>query len=77
MEMLETQTMGKVARRLIPYLMFCYFFCFLDRVNVGFAALQMNKDLGFRSDKNGHGRKMIEGFVRGSGRGRERPRRRV
>ena len=26
MEMLETQTMGKVARRLIPYLMFCYFF---------------------------------------------------
>ncbi len=55
MEMLETQTMGKVARRLIPYLMFCYFFCFLDRVNVGFAALQMNKDLGFTPEIFGFG----------------------
>jgi ACS family tartrate transporter-like MFS transporter len=25
----------------------CYFVCYLDRVNVGFAALQMNGDLGF------------------------------
>jgi len=47
--------MGKVARRLVPFLMLCYFFCFLDRVNVGFAALQMNKDLGFTASVFGFG----------------------
>jgi len=52
---LEQRTMGKVARRLVPFLMLCYFFCFLDRVNVGFAALQMNKDLGFTASVFGFG----------------------
>jgi ACS family tartrate transporter-like MFS transporter len=37
----------KVGRRLIPFLALLYFAAFLDRVNVGFAALQMNRDLGF------------------------------
>src|ERR1700726_3663164 len=37
----------KVAWRLVPLLMVCYFVAFLDRVNVGFAALTMNADLGF------------------------------
>jgi len=55
MDQLEQQTMRKVGRRLIPFLMLCYFFCFLDRVNVGFAALQMNKDLGFSSSVFGFG----------------------
>ena len=55
MDMLERQTMGKVGRRLIPFLMFCYFFCFLDRVNLGFAALEMNKDLGFSPSVFGFG----------------------
>ena len=36
----------KVALRLIPFLGVLYFFAFLDRVNVGFAALTMNADLG-------------------------------
>jgi ACS family tartrate transporter-like MFS transporter len=36
----------KVAWRLIPFLGMLYFFAFLDRVNVGFAALTMNADLG-------------------------------
>jgi len=36
----------KVALRLIPFLGILYFFSFLDRVNVGFAALTMNADLG-------------------------------
>jgi MFS transporter, ACS family, tartrate transporter len=36
----------KVAWRLIPFLGALYFFAFLDRVNVGFAALTMNADLG-------------------------------
>ena len=38
--------MRRVILRLVPFLMICYFFALLDRVNVGFAALQMNKDLG-------------------------------
>jgi sugar phosphate permease len=41
----EVSTMRKVAWRLLPFLMVCYFVSFLDRVNVGFAALQMVKGL--------------------------------
>ena len=37
--------MRKVAWRLLPFLMVCYFVSFLDRVNVGFGALQMVKGL--------------------------------
>lgn len=43
--LLEVQTMRKVAFRIVPFLMICYFVSFLDRVNLGFAALQMVKDL--------------------------------
>lgn len=46
---LEEATMRRVTLRLVPFLMACYFFALLDRVNVGFAALQMNKDLGLSS----------------------------
>ncbi|HEY7644987.1 MAG TPA: MFS transporter, partial [Hyphomicrobiales bacterium] len=38
---------AKAARRLLPFLCLCYVVNFLDRVNVGFAALAMNADLGF------------------------------
>src|SRR5680860_933718 len=38
---------AKATRRLIPFLCLCYAVNFLDRVNVGFAALAMNEDLGF------------------------------
>lgn len=55
MDPMEQSTMGKVGRRLIPFLMLCYFFNFLDRVNVSFAALQMNKDLGFSASAFGLG----------------------
>ena len=41
----ETSTMRRVAWRLVPFLMLCYFVSFVDRVNAGFAALEMNKDL--------------------------------
>ena len=44
-EAIEKQTMGKVKVRLIPFLLILYFFCLLDRVNVGYAALTMNADL--------------------------------
>lgn len=36
----------KIALRLVPYLMLLYFVAFLDRVNISFAALTMNRDLG-------------------------------
>jgi ACS family tartrate transporter-like MFS transporter len=42
---LELTTMRRVALRIVPFLMVCYFVSFLDRVNVGFAALQMVKQL--------------------------------
>lgn len=37
----------KAALRLIPFMFLLYIVAFLDRVNIGFAALQMNEDLGF------------------------------
>src|SRR3954447_16333726 len=43
---LEDRTIAKMAARLVPFLVLCYFVAYLDRVNVGFAALAMNHDLG-------------------------------
>jgi MFS transporter, ACS family, tartrate transporter len=42
---IEVQTMGKVTRRLVPFLMLCYFIAYLDRVNVSFAGATMSRDL--------------------------------
>ena len=42
MNEVEVRTIAKVTRRLVPFLMLCYFVAYLDRVNVGFAALTMN-----------------------------------
>ena len=39
----------KVSARLIPFLIVCYFVAYLDRVNVGFAAITMNQNLGLTS----------------------------
>jgi ACS family tartrate transporter-like MFS transporter len=44
---LEHSVLRKVRNRLIPFLGLLYFAAFIDRVNVGFAAAQMNRDLGF------------------------------
>ena len=52
---LEAQTLGKVARRLVPFLILCYFFAYLDRTNVAFASLTMNKELGLSSLAYGFG----------------------
>ncbi len=43
----EKATYAKVTRRLLPFLLLCYVVAYLDRVNVGFAKLQMSVDLGF------------------------------
>jgi sugar phosphate permease len=52
---LEARTMRRVAVRIVPFLMVCYFISFLDRVNLGFAALQMVRDLHFSSTVFGLG----------------------
>jgi ACS family tartrate transporter-like MFS transporter len=44
--MTEDQIFAKCARRLLPFIMLLYVVNYIDRVNVGFAALTMNKDLG-------------------------------
>jgi MFS transporter, ACS family, tartrate transporter len=43
---LEQITMRKVYLRILPFAALTYFMCYLDRINVGFAALTMNKDIG-------------------------------
>jgi ACS family tartrate transporter-like MFS transporter len=48
-------TLRKVTLRLIPFLFILYVVAWLDRVNVGFAGLQMNADLGFSSTAFGFG----------------------
>ena len=55
MEELEARTMRKISARLIPFLMICYFIAYLDRVNIGFAALTMNKSLGLTATMFGFG----------------------
>lgn len=51
----EDATVSAVTRRLIPFLFLLFVVNFLDRVNVGFAALQMNADLGLTPDVFGMG----------------------
>lgn len=48
-------TLRKVTFRLIPFLFLLYIVAWLDRVNVGFAALQMNADLGLSAAAFGFG----------------------
>ena len=52
---LETRVLRKITFRIVPFIMLLYFIAFLDRVNIGFAALEMNKDLGFSSTVFGFG----------------------
>ena len=44
---IETSTIRAISWRLIPFLILAYFLAYLDRVNLGFAALTMNADLKF------------------------------
>lgn len=45
----------KVSKRVIPFLIILYLFAYLDRVNISFASLQMNADLGFSTTVYGFG----------------------
>jgi ACS family tartrate transporter-like MFS transporter len=44
---LEKRTLRKITRRLIYFCMLLFILNYIDRINVGIAALQMNKELGF------------------------------
>jgi len=43
---IEQSAMRKVYVRLLPFAVLTYFFCYVDRINIGFASLTMNKDIG-------------------------------
>jgi len=45
-EVLERTTLRKVYFRLVPFCFLLYILCYVDRINVSFAALTMNQDLG-------------------------------
>lgn len=47
--------MSKVRRRLVPFVFLLYIVAYLDRINVGFAALQMNAALGLSASAYGLG----------------------
>ena len=51
----EQAIFSKIRLRLIPFLFLLYVVAYLDRVNVGFAALQMERDLGFGPQVYGRG----------------------
>ena len=51
----EDKVYAKVFWRLIPFLMLCYGVAYLDRVNLGFAKLQMAGELGFSESVYGLG----------------------
>ncbi len=51
----EEKTYARVFWRLIPFLMVCYAVAYLDRVNLGFAKLQMSAELGFAEGVYGLG----------------------
>jgi ACS family tartrate transporter-like MFS transporter len=52
---LSAVTLRKITWRLIPFLFLLYIIAWLDRVNVGFAGLEMNADLGFSPTVFGFG----------------------
>ena len=52
---IRARVLRRISWRLIPFMALLYFVAFLDRVNIGFAALSMNHDLGFSATVYGTG----------------------
>ncbi len=50
---IEARTVRKVQIRILPYLFLLYVISYLDRVNIGFAALTMNKEMAITSQQFG------------------------
>lgn len=54
---LEKRTVKKVMLRIVPYVFLLYIIAIIDRVNIGYAALEMNREIGITAE--------IFGFVSG------------
>lgn len=50
---LETQATRKIRARILPFVFLLYIVAFLDRINIGFAALTMNRAIGVSSEQFG------------------------
>src|SRR5450432_548688 len=50
---IEVRTIRKLKIRLLPFLFALYVVAFVDRINLGFAALTMNQELGISSQQFG------------------------
>jgi MFS transporter, ACS family, tartrate transporter len=48
-------TIAQVVRRLIPFIFICYVIAYIDRVNIGFAAAELQRDLGLSNSAYGLG----------------------
>ena len=49
MEMdIEKRTLRRITWRIVPFIMLLYLIAYIDRVNIGFAALTMKEDLGLK-----------------------------
>ena len=51
----ERRVFQRVVRRLVPFIFLCYVIAYIDRVNIGFAADSMQKDLGMSNSVYGQG----------------------
>lgn len=51
----EKSTIRKLSFRILPFLILCYLIAYIDRVNVGFAALTMNQEIGLTATAFGFG----------------------
>ena len=52
---IEKRTLRRITWRILPFIMLLYFIAYIDRVNIGFAALSMKTDLGFSASTLGFG----------------------
>jgi MFS family permease len=52
---IEDRYVAKATKRLVPLIVICFFVAYLDRTNIGIAALQMNKDVGMTASMFGFG----------------------
>ncbi|WP_026573055.1 MFS transporter [Bacillus sp. UNC438CL73TsuS30] len=53
MNSIESTTIKKTMKRILPFTLLCYVIAYLDRVNMSFAALEMNADLGLSAEAFG------------------------
>jgi MFS transporter, ACS family, tartrate transporter len=50
---IEARTIRKLRIRILPFIFLLYVIAYLDRINIGFAALTMNQELGITSQQFG------------------------